>query len=277
MTMNTPRQPIPGNAIPVHVISLRADTLDSEVTKFAQVPLRHPVFLNSVPKSGTHLLRNVLRMFVPVDSHYAKEFLQIGTIMEHREALISPKNYLSCGHLHFCEGAALDTGHVRRVLLVRDPYTWVLARLRFVLSGAFGTQMDSLRDPRMQMGDLLMLGIIGVPGKLDPLYSVYQMNALTWLGHDTHLVRFEDLNHHIGHLDAPEAESYFQALLDHCGIAMPQDWRERVRIGSAREQSSTASERLLNPARELPRELPDYHKAMIDTYASPVRPMLGYA
>ena len=34
----------------------------------AQAPLtRGRVFLNSVPKCGSHLLRNIIRMFVPVD------------------------------------------------------------------------------------------------------------------------------------------------------------------------------------------------------------------
>ena len=50
------------------------DTLDAEVARFSQTPLAQPVLLNSVPKGGTHLLRNIVRMFVPVEQHYDRDW-----------------------------------------------------------------------------------------------------------------------------------------------------------------------------------------------------------
>ena len=49
-------------------IVAKADNLDELNRNYAQTPLKGPVFLNSVPKCGTHLLRNIVRMFVPVDN-----------------------------------------------------------------------------------------------------------------------------------------------------------------------------------------------------------------
>ena len=49
------------------VVRVKADTLDEENLRFAQAPLKEPLFLNSVPKSGSHLLRNIVRMFVPLE------------------------------------------------------------------------------------------------------------------------------------------------------------------------------------------------------------------
>ena len=58
-----------GNTIPKGIgVRLKPDTLDEENLKFEQQPLGHSLFLNSVPKCGSHLLRNVVRMFVPVKS-----------------------------------------------------------------------------------------------------------------------------------------------------------------------------------------------------------------
>ena len=36
----------------------------------------------------------------------------------------------------------------------------------------------------------------------------------------------------VADLDSAGAERFFAELLEACGIAMPQDWRERVRIGA---------------------------------------------
>ena len=42
----------------------RGDNLNELNRSYAQVPLLVPVFLNSVPKCGTQLMRNIVRMFV---------------------------------------------------------------------------------------------------------------------------------------------------------------------------------------------------------------------
>src|SRR3546814_9261364 len=67
-------------------VLVKADTLDQENRRFAQAPLRQPVFLNSVPKSGSHLLRNIVRMFVPVDQQYGSDFIQWANLQQHRGA-----------------------------------------------------------------------------------------------------------------------------------------------------------------------------------------------
>ena len=65
-----------GGALKGVGVRLKPDTLDEENLKFEQRRLPHPLFLNSVPKCGSHLLRNIIRMFVPVDQHYNAQFIQ---------------------------------------------------------------------------------------------------------------------------------------------------------------------------------------------------------
>jgi len=122
---------------PVVRVKLQPDTLDEENAKFEQRPLREPLFLNSVPKCGSHLLRNIIRMFVPLDQHYTTQFVQHQILDQHLTAFADPRNLLSWGHLMFTDRTAVAVGRTRQLLLVRDPYAWVMARARFFLSEQF--------------------------------------------------------------------------------------------------------------------------------------------
>ena len=257
-------------------ILVRQDNLDAANAGFEQAALNQPVFLNSVPKSGSHLLRNILRMFVPVGQHYAADFIQWGNLQQHRTAFDPSAPKLSWGHLFFADASAIETAPARRILLYRDPYDWVIARARFMLSEQFFGNVDHLRSGVLTCDELLTMMIFGLPGKLPSLNDIYELNAAAWLGARVHVVRFEELSRHVSDLDSPAAEAFFAALLDACGIAVPPDWRERVRIGSNREQSATARENLTGVAIELPDTLGPRHRALVDYQAPGLRSVLGY-
>jgi hypothetical protein len=118
-------------------VNLKPDTLNDENRKFGQRELQQPLFLNSVPKCGSHLLRNVIRMFVPVDQQYTAQFIQHQIVDQHLGAFADPRNFLSWGHLMFNDVTSVAVGNVRHILLVRDPYDWVIARARFFISDEF--------------------------------------------------------------------------------------------------------------------------------------------
>ena len=188
------------------VVKLQPDTLNLETSRFAQVPLEEPVFLNSVQKSGSHLLRNVLRMFVPVEQQYQKQFVQWGNMPEHLEAWDLSKNYLSWGHLFFSDASAIELADVRKVLLYRDPYDWVLARARFFMSENYQGNVNFVKEGRLKVDDLLSLMIFGIHGKAPPMADIFLFNAIAWIGSDVHVVRFEELRHHCRKLESDEAE-----------------------------------------------------------------------
>ena len=258
------------------VVKLPPDTLNLETARFEQKPLTRPVFLNSVPKSGSHLLRNIIRMFVPVEQQYQKQFVQWGNMPEHLEAWDQAKSYLSWGHLFFSDASAVELAHVRKILLYRDPYDWVLARARFFMSENFEGNIDLVKEGRIAIDDLLSLMIFGIHGKSPPMKDIFAFNAVAWLGSSVHIVRYEELRAHCANPEDVTAERYFMALFLACGIdPVPSDWRERVRIGSDRKLSGTARENLTGEI-ELPAELPTKHKQLVD-YASPgLRQLLGY-
>jgi hypothetical protein len=258
-------------------VLVKPDTLDAENRRFQQAPLRQPVFLNSVPKSGSHLLRNIVRMFVPVEQQYSRDFIQWANLRQHLSAFDPAVPKLSWGHLFLADASAIETAPARRILLYRDPYDWVIARARFFLSEQFLGNMDHLKSDALSVDELLTMMIFGLPGKAPSLNDIYEMNAAAWLGARAHVVRFEDLVANVRDLDADAAGHFFAGLLEACGIDRPADWRERVRIGSDRKQSGTARENLTGIAAQLPETLGPRHRALVDYQAPGLRALLGYA
>lgn len=259
------------------VVKLKPDTLDLENRRFQQKPLARPLFLNSVPKSGSHLLRNIVRMFVPLRQQYKVQFIQWANLQKHLAAFDPERNMLSWGHLWFSDASAIETAHVARILLVRDPYDWVLARGRFFLSEEFQGNFDQIKQGHLSIDSLLSLMIFGIHPKAPPMQDIFVFNAVSWLASVDLLVRFEDLVSHLGELETDEAERYFTVLLTACGIdPIPTDWRERVRIGADRNQSGTARENLTFDI-DLPDKLSDRHKRLVDFAAPGLRSILGYA
>jgi hypothetical protein len=258
-------------------IVAKQDNLNKRNAEFAQQSLREPVFLNSVPKCGTHLLRNVLRMFVPVEQQYHKAFIQYAILKQHLEAFSPQSPKMSWGHLFFSDDSAIALRHVHHIVQVRDPYDWVLARARFFLSDTFQGALEQLKGGNVAVDEVLNMMIFGIHGKAPSMHDIFTHNAVSWLGTKAMLVHFEDLRHHVVHLDAPQAEAFFQGLFEHCGMgALPADWRERVRIGSDRAQSGTARENLAGGVPELPDELPDTQKRLVDYAVPGLRTTLGY-
>lgn len=257
-------------------IRLKPDTLDEENRKFEQHPLGQPLFLNSVPKCGSHLLRNIMRMFVPVEQHYTAQFIQAQILDRHLGAFSDPRNLLSWGHLMFNDVSAVAAARVRQILLVRDPFDWVIAQARFFLSDEFGG-FEILKEGTLSVDALLNMMIFGVHEKAPPLASMFVYNALGWLGTGAYLVRYEDLVAAVRDVDSESSERFFAGLFDAAGIERPADWRERVRIGSDRQQSGTARENLSGVEVEFPAELPELQRKMVELAAPGLRELLGYA
>ena len=112
------------------IIRSAPDRLDEEVRRFQQKPITRTAFLNGVPKCGTHLLRNIVRMFVPVEQHTVREFIQIPNLEQYKGVFARERPQFSVGHMLFADPSATALKHAHHVILVRDPYDHVLARTR---------------------------------------------------------------------------------------------------------------------------------------------------
>ncbi len=255
----------------------QGDTLDELNRDFSHEKLAQPVFLNSVPKCGTHLVRNVMRMFVDVEQHYAQVFIQHPILRQHGQAFSTSNPKLSWGHLLFSDDAAIALRQTRHIVMVRDPYTWVLARARFFLSDTFQGQLEHLKNNAVAVDELLNMMVFGIHGKAPTMRDIFENNALAWMGTKARIVRMEDLVDAVRGLDDSDAsERFFSDLLGFCGIDMPDDWRDRVRVGADRKQSGTARENLAGEIDMVPDELPDMQKQLVDFVLPGVRSLLGY-
>ena len=265
----------PGSNAPEKIIiNLKPGTLNEENLKFEHRRLDRPVFLNSVPKCGSHLLKNIVRMFVPLDQQYQAQFVQSHNLREHWGAFSDARNFMSYGHMMFNDMSAVATASARNILLVRDPYDWVLARARFFVSEEF-QGFEMLKEGTLSTDAILNMMIFGIAEKAPSIGTLFSYNAVAWLGL-VYLVSYEELLRAVKQLDTPDAESYFRDLLGACGIDLCDDWRERVRIGSDPKQSGTARENLTGVEIEFPKHLPDLQKAMVDLAAPGLRQILGY-
>jgi len=259
-------------------ITVKPDSLDQENRRFRQQPLKQPLFLNSVPKSGSHLLRNIIRMFVPVEQQYQAQFIQWAILHQHLAAFDPGRNMLSWGHLWFSDDSAIELAQVRKILLFRDPYDWVLARARFFLSEEFSGNVDRIREGALTVDSLLSLMIFGIAKKAPPMSDIYMFNAAAWLATVDYVVRFEDLVASLKDLESESAERFFTELLAACGIdPVPDDWRERVRVGSDPGQSGTARVNLTGVRVALPERLGERHRRLVDYAVPGLRSLLGYA
>ena len=266
----------PHKSLDMPQILARPDNLNELNSRYSHQPLQHPVFLNSVPKCGTHLIRNIMRMFVAVDQHYQDTFIQFPTLSQHLTAFSTRAPKLSWGHLLFSDDSAVAVKHTRHTLMVRDPYTWVPARARFFLSDNFQGQMEHLKGGAVSVNEVLNLMIFGIIGKAPTIREIYQHNALAWLGTNARIIRMEDLVAAVKNLDSDQSEEFFTDLFDFYGVEKPADWRERVRVGADREQSGTARENLAGGTGVIPDELPDMQKRLVDHMLPDVRELLGY-
>ncbi len=257
-------------------IHLKPDNLNQRNAEFSQTPLRHPVFLNSVPKCGSHLLRNIMRMFAPLNQHFKSGFIQLPSMQEDHVAWDKDKPTLSWGHLLYSDNSAIFLKDTRKVLLVRDPYDWILARARFFMSEEFKGNVGHISDHNVTAEQFINMMIFGIHKKVPNLKEIFMHNGVAWMHTDTLVLKFEDLLAAVRNLDEPEAEVFFHKLLDHCGIDTPDDWRERVRVGSDKKQSGTARENLTDIRMELPDTLPDGQKQLIDFAVPGLRKVLGY-
>ena len=259
-------------------VTVAPDTLDEESAKFSQASLSRSVFLNSLPKSGSHLLRNILRMFVPADQVYGPQFVQFPNLKQHLRAFDENKNHLISGHLLFSDHTAILANRTNKILLVRDPYSWVLAQARFFVSDIVSSNFEHIKTGALTVDDLIGLMIFGIYKKSPPMLQQYELYAVGWMATDAYMVRYEDLVTNLKSIETDAARSYLAELLERCGIVPPDDWKERVLIGADRKQSATARENIntREPVFEFPEELSEKHKRMVDFAAPGLRELLGY-
>lgn len=258
------------------VIHAKPDNLNELNRNFLQKKLSKSIFLNSVPKCGTHLIRNIFRMFVPVEQQYHNAFIQSAILHQHMNAFSKEIPKLSWGHLFFSDESSYVMHNTNQIVIVRDPYDWVLARTRFFLSDSFDGDLDHLKSKEFTIEQIYNMMIFGIFKKAPNLNEIFTHNAVSWLGTNAKVIHFEDIVKHLKNIESKKAEKYFKELFWFAGIKLTTDWIDRVKIGSDRKQSGTARENLYGHKVKLPNKLPIQQQKLVDYAAPGLRKLLGY-
>ena len=95
----------------------------------------------------------------------------------HLKAIMRPKLDLRETALAQVVKLGFKAADVRHIVLVRDPYDWVLARTRFYLSDEFQGRLNHIKDGGAAIEDVIMMMILGAHGAVPDLRDRAQIEA----------------------------------------------------------------------------------------------------
>lgn len=222
---------------------LDADTVNAalagSIARFATLDLPVSALVNSHPKSGTHLLRNILLHFFSARTH--APFLFHDNFAT-AAAAAGPRLFV--GHVPWSVAAAPDAPPLRKILLVRHPATMVLALARAFYDGNT-TREDfiALRSSRT-FEEIVACVLAGYAHQgqpcAAPVAESLRYFTLDWLEGADCVIRFEDIRTALAGSD-DDVVRVFEPLFGTLGCPLPDDAAARIRAGSAGAISTTYS------------------------------------
>lgn len=198
------------------------------------------VFMNSIPKSGTHLLRRCLAlmpgmMYAGIHINRVR-YNQYQNIYA-REQLLTRlgRGIFVSGHLPFQDSdwQALQTWKYVTVLMIRDPRDVVVSQWHHTLrrpTHRMHNYIASIADPDVQL-TCLIKGIADnvVPDTPGILSIGKQFQSfLGWYEHGAHLVRFENLIGAQGGGSPDRQSAEIEELASYVGIDLTRDAAEQI-------------------------------------------------
>lgn len=231
------------DAIPANLLFQNFDAVNKALSlsleHFGSIGVRGRWFINSHPKSGTHLLRNILLHFNTPQIY--KDILFYDTV---EPALRQPEpDQIYMGHVPYATYADCPKGAMRSVLLVRHPGAIALA-----LARAFYDR-NSMRPDHVYMREhdsfeeivrKVVSGYECQGQEFGSLIASLTEFCLDWLPNVDFVLRFEDIEAKL-RSDDRALVGYFEPLLGQMLEAMPPDTTPRIWAGAAGAISATYS------------------------------------
>ena len=215
---------------------------------FPACQIAQPVLINSVPKCGTMLLRNIIWMFWP-ETEWWLPFVEGGDLPEvYLRSQQAPTVFV--GHLDYSPVALWHTRLCKKLIVVRHPEQYALSFARFLLSEEFraiSAIAQLVASHELSLREVVRLVLLGthyqgetIPGIRDQ----FTHKALAWIDADARLIRYEELLQAASAPRAMQSKRYFEALFAFLGVDLPSDWVARVEAGANRSASTTSPENL---------------------------------
>jgi hypothetical protein len=256
--------------------------------QFAPVPRRHNVFINTLPRSGTHLLSNLMTGFLGFASTYPSlisnriNAIPGPTTLDHsfftnlRPTL---NQYgLHYGHIRWTPSAAVFLKSFKTIQLIRDPYSQIISLASLFLepysrvNGPVGYYVQKNKLNLFDVVKLLLHGSDEHP-HISSAQQIIQETSVQWLSAGHHVLRFEDLISAVKNVDGAGAKDFFAAIFDAIETPLPDDWKRRVATLSAFELSHTIASKTNKLSWG---DIPEALKFAIRNELAMVRKQLGY-
>jgi hypothetical protein len=221
------------------------DEFDIVSDKYQNKPnLKNKIFLISVPKSGTHLLRNIIRVLINNENVY-RPFVQDYDFDGHLEAIKNEKYYFYTGHLNFHSYTYLNTINMRKILLIRDPYSVLISSCKFFYSDNHNSYIKDFfiknNITPSQSIDMLINGVYDNDVYIPSIGDIYKENAIKWFS-SSYVVKYEDLISGLDNLVNKKDEAYIKTLLKEIGFdCLPENWIEIIADGANPKWSKTSN------------------------------------
>lgn len=214
--------------------------LNDSVTRWSPMSVHSRWLVNSHPKSGTHLLRNIVLHFARGAVHQAILFFD--TYRGVVQTTSAPEIYI--GHVPRATFTSVpESREFGTVLLIRHPCAIALALAR-AFYDVNTTRADHLQMRREfsfeEIVGKVICGYECAGFRSSPLATSLAEFTLEWLGETAFTVKFEEI---VARLKGPDYRlvAYLAPLLEGMFRTVPDDAAQRIRAGAAPEISHTYS------------------------------------
>ena len=184
--------------------------------------LQEPVFCLTVPKSGTHLLANIMRALVGAENVFPG--LINSDVLLRPDFAVEPKVYI--GHVSYSLEVARVMGSAPKILLCRDPRDLAVSYCDSLYSGKVPPDdlnqfvRTNLVPPEEALSLVIFGGQMGGTVYLD-CGTLFRTYYLQWLPLASLTVRYEDLLPREGNLQ--RSASIVRDILGVTGIELSDD------------------------------------------------------
>jgi tetratricopeptide (TPR) repeat protein len=246
-----------------------------------EMVLASPVVVCSVPKSGTILLRNMLKsilgdnMVIPSNS-----FRRPLATSEYLLALPSLTNRVYVGHIWYSEDLAKKLSLIPKVVLIRDPRDNVVSYTHFM--DRIGKDIFGTREgywSRKDWDEKLSTMIFGFNtrfswGTYPSVFNSYLNYGIKWAGPDTLIVRYEDIIGTKFGGDDKTVIKTMKSIMDILGVQIDEETLAgRIVQGSDPAKSETFR---LGEKRNWRQEFKPYHVDQMKAVGPTLLSTLGY-
>jgi tetratricopeptide (TPR) repeat protein len=186
----------PSNQGPPTILRLLENNANELLTKTRS--LNSPIFICTVPKSGTHLIRGILAQIFGTDFVFLSD--SPGVVPNEIDILSEPQleNKIYVGHFHYSEKFSTLVANFPKILLVRDPRDYVISQAYYMDSFK---RMESPLEKRFRelpswkhKVSASIFGMTECKTKLASVNEIFINHCIKWLSSpNSLLVRFEDI------------------------------------------------------------------------------------